>query len=109
MSEPNQQSSELNEGEKGVREVIVTSGDAAKAFDAAEEIFDAMAATVVAAMERRWLASTTARGDAQARPLPTQEGAKGVRIEAFFARPGPLPPGPCPRQKPLEIVPLCRP
>src|SRR5258708_28212780 len=105
MSEPNQQSSELNEGEKGVREVIVTSGDAAKAFDAAEEIFDAMAATVVAAMERRWLASPTARGDAQARPLATQEGAKDVRIETFVADPALSPPGPHPRPNPLEIPP----
>src|SRR5258707_15399615 len=105
MSEPIQHSRELNEGEKGVREFIVTSGDAAKAFDAAEEIFDAMAATVVAAMERRWLASTTARGGAQARPLAAPEGAEAVRIEAFVALPPPWPQGPDPPQNPLETVP----
>jgi hypothetical protein len=51
MSEPIKDRRETDETEEGLGQLVVTGGDAAVDFDPTEEVFNLMAAPVVAAME----------------------------------------------------------
>ena len=83
MSEPIEHCRELNEAEERRGELFVASADATVAFDAAEEVFDLMAAPVVAAVEGNGPAARAFPWDADARALPTQPRAKRIGIEAL--------------------------
>jgi hypothetical protein len=81
--EPIEDSGEEDEGEEAEGEFIVAGGDTAEAFDAAEEVFDAVPMAVVAAMEAEASAPPSPRRDANASAVPVESRAKGVRIEAL--------------------------
>ena len=81
MSEPVQGGSEVNEAEEGFGELVVASRDAAMRFDAAKEVFDLPAVTVVAAMESNRETAAALGWDTGAGALPAQPRAEGVGIE----------------------------
>ncbi len=83
MGEPVEYRSELNEGEKRCGEFVVARADAPVAFDAAEEVFDAMATTVIPAMEGDACATRSLRRDADTGPLPPEASAEHICVEAF--------------------------
>ena len=83
MREPIQDCGELHEGEKRRGEFLVARADAAVFFDAAEEVFDLMATTVIPAMKPGRLAAAASGRNAAGRVLPPQPIPKRVGVEAF--------------------------
>jgi len=82
-SEPIEDGGELNKGEKGEGEFFIASRDAAMDFDATEEVFDLVAAAVVAAMESDALTASSFGWNATSGPLLAQLLAENVGIESF--------------------------
>ena len=76
MSEPIEHGGKLSEAEERRSEIFIARADAAVAFDAADEIFDPVAALVVAAMEGYWPAAVALGRDADAGALPTPSRAE---------------------------------
>lgn len=82
--EPIEDSGELNEAQKRSREFIVAGGDAAMALDSAEEVFDAMAATVVAAVEGVAPSAPAPWSDTGPNAGLVQRAMKRARIKALI-------------------------
>ena len=85
MSKPIQDGGELHESEEGDGEFVIAGCHAAEAFESGEEIFDPVAATVVAAMEGHGLAAAAQPSNADPRLLPVKLRPEATRIEAFVA------------------------
>ena len=83
MSEPIEDGGEVNEADEGFGEFVVTGGDAALDFDAAEEVFDLMAAAVVAAMKSDRLTASAFGWNAATGPLLAQFLAKDISVESL--------------------------
>ncbi|HVU32797.1 MAG TPA: hypothetical protein VHE61_05145 [Opitutaceae bacterium] len=83
MSEPVEHCRELDEAEKRRGEFVVAGADAPAAFDPTEEVFDAMAKAIVAAVEGNEGATSALQRDANPGPLPEQTRTKRIRIEGF--------------------------
>jgi hypothetical protein len=84
MNDPINDCRELNEGEKRDSEFLVSGAEAPVAFETAEEVFDFMTPTVVAAVKGYWPTSRTLRRDTDPRTLPAQARPKRVGIEALI-------------------------
>ena len=80
MSEPIEHGGELDEGQEGDGELVVAGGDAAVFFDAAEEVFNVMAVSVVAAMEPGRMTTTPPGGNATTGVLGAQALAEAKRV-----------------------------
>ena len=91
MSEPIKDGCELNEGQKGDGKFFEPGADPTMAFDAAEEVFDFVPPTIIAAVKGRWTATQTLGWDADAGALAAQPRAKGVGGEALVANAPPPP------------------
>ena len=91
MSEPIDDSGELDEAEEGAGELVVTGTDTALGFDAAEEVLNLMTALIVAAMEAGRIPPAALRRDAATGPLGAQSGAEDVGVKAFVGHDSAVP------------------
>jgi hypothetical protein len=83
MREPIQDGGELDKREKREGKLVVASGDAVEAFYPAEEVFDVVAATVIAPMKRDLVATITTWGNAHSGPFTPEGATQGVSIKSL--------------------------
>lgn len=83
MSEPVEDSGEVDEPEIGFGEFVVAGRDPTVDFDATGKIFDLMTAAVVTAMETSRLAAISFGRDAAASALTVKTGAEDIGVETF--------------------------
>ena len=83
-NEPIDDCRELNESKKRDGEFLVSGAEAPVAFETAEEVFDFMTPTVVAAVKGYWPTSRTLRRDTDPRTLSAQARPKRVGIKTFI-------------------------
>lgn len=88
VSEPEEDGSELNEGEEGGREFFVASGDAAVAFDRSEKVFDAVPPAIEPGAEGAFATATAAAGDGAGAARYSHAGAQAVGVEALVCDQG---------------------
>ena len=84
MREPIDVGGKVDEAEEGHGEFVVAGRDATVGFDAAEEVFDLVAAPVIAAMETVRLPAVPFRRDAAPAALPPQPLAEFIGVETFI-------------------------
>lgn len=83
MSEPIKNCRKINEAEEGLGQFVVAGGDTPVDFDPAKEVFDLMAAPVVAAMVAGRLPASALGRDATTGTLGVEVGAEDIGIEAL--------------------------
>lgn len=105
MSEPIQNCGELHEGEERLGQLLVARADAAVFLDAAEKVFDLMAAAIVPAMKPGRLAAAASWRNTARGMLPPQPSPEGVGIEAFIGHAAVATQGGQQRSYRLQIMP----
>ncbi len=84
MNEPIDDGRELNEGNESDSEFVISGAEASVGFDSAEEVFNFVAPTVVAAVKGHWPTARALRRDTDRRTLSAQARPKRIGIETFI-------------------------
>src|SRR5882672_1538497 len=108
MSKPIQDGGELDKAKEGDGEFVVACGHPPEAFESGEEVFDPMAAAVVAAMEGHGLAAAAQPSNANPRALTVQLGAKVAGIKTFVSDHALAPQRRHQRLNGFEVMPVAR-